>query len=125
MATKFKIKCDTYWKIINLRFQQQKKHRNYLTAIWVSCHTWVRHTSGNSGWKLSQDDSSLLEQQDVDGEQKTRGDRNPIPKGESVGKKKIFLLYLTYFKLFNDLCNPLYGVQNTIIRISSEVHTVT
>lgn len=93
--------------IINL---QNESYSNYLTAIWVSCQTWVRQTSGSSGWKLSQDDSSLLEQQDVDGEQKARGDRNPIPKGESVGKSNLFSLYLMKVILFNifyataDLC---------------------
>lgn len=65
----------------------------YLTAICVSCQIWLRHTSGNSGWKLSQDDSSLLEEHDVGGERTRRGDLRLIPKEESA--ESMYVMYVS------------------------------
>lgn len=59
----------------------------YLTATCVSCQTWVRQTSGDNGWKLSQDDSSLLEKNDMGGEKKGTGDLSPTLTGESTKQK--------------------------------------
>ena len=70
----------------------------YLTAICVSCQIWLRHTSGNSGWKLSQDDSSLLEEHDVRGERTRRGDLRLIPKGESAESMHVMYVLIILFK---------------------------
>ena len=78
-------KSTTYW------FKSQSKKSIlrvlYLTATCVSCQTWVRQTSGDNGWKLSQDDSSLLEKHDMGGEKKGTGDLSPTLTGESTKQK--------------------------------------
>lgn len=78
-------KSTTYW------FKSQSKKSIlrvlYLTATCVSCQTWVRQTSGDNGWKLSQDDSSLLEKNDMGGEKKGAGDLSPTLTGESTKQK--------------------------------------
>ena len=94
---------ETYWKVPMLSFWDHsllpKKHNLpiqipiqkewvlYLTATCVSCQTWVRQTSGDNGWKLSQDDSSLLEKNDMGGEKKGTGDLSPTLTGESTKQK--------------------------------------
>ena len=96
---------ETYWKVPMLSFEitrcsqksttywfksQSKKsilRVLYLTATCVSCQTWVRQTSGDNGWKLSQDDSSLLEKNDMGGEKKGAGDLSPTLTGESTKQK--------------------------------------
>ena len=55
----------------------------------------------------------MLEQQDVDGEQKTRGDRNPIPKGESVGGIQfiIFVFNISYVHSMQPFVRFMYRMQ--------------
>lgn len=122
---------ETYWKVPMLSFEitrcsqksttywfksQSKKsilRVLYLTATCVSCQTWVRQTSGDNGWKLSQDDSSLLEKNDMGGEKKGAGDLSPTLTGESTKQKFTIRGCFTFFSMKELGVLPLLSVGDT------------
>ena len=109
-------KSTTYW------FKSQSKKSIlrvlYLTATCVSCQTWVRQTSGDNGWKLSQDDSSLLEKNDMGGEKKGAGDLSPTLTGESTKQKFTITGCFTFFSMKELGVLPLLNVGDSLLMVS-------